>query len=229
MLKTLLTILRGNVGRLADAVGDRNSLVVLDQQMRDAGLALQRAKKALALAMAQDRQEGVRLDGVLAQVADLEARIVEALAAGDDLLAREGAEAVCQLEAERDAVSTARSLFSTEIARLRGHVVQGESRLAALDRGRRIARASQAVRDMRRGGFEASLPHEGTLAEAEANLRRLRERQVEAQAADDALEMLDAANGPLAAAEKLAAQGFGPRTKPTADDVLARLKGRKAA
>lgn len=229
MLKTLLTILRGNVSKAVDAVSDRNSLVVLDQQMRDAGLTLQRARKALALAIAQDKQEGVRLDGVVSQVEDLEQRVVEALAAGDDALAREGAEAICQLESERDALATARSLFATEIGRLKGHVAQGESRLAALDRGRRIARASQAVRDMRRGGYEAALPHEGTLAEAEANLRRLRDRQVEAQAAEDAMEMLDAASGPIAAAERLAAQGFGPRTRTTADDVLARLKGRKAA
>ena len=36
-----------------------------------------------------------------------------------------------------------------------------------------------------------------------------------------------AASGPLATAEKLAEQGFGPRMKSTADDVLSRLKARQ--
>lgn len=229
MFKAILTLIRGNLAVAGETVADRNALVILDQQMRDAGAALQRAKKSLALAIAQDGQEGVHLKRLDDQISDLEQRTIEAVAAGDDVLAREGAEAICQLEVERDASATARSLFGTEIGRLRAHVAQAESRLAELDRGRRIARAAQAVRDMRRGGVEGSHPHEGTLADAEATLRRLRNKQVEAQAADDALEMLDAASGPIAAAERLAAQGFGPRIRPTADDVLARLKGRQAA
>jgi len=80
---------------------------------------------------------------------------------------------------------------------------------------------------MRRGGVEATRPYESTLPEAENTLKRLRERQMEAQAADEALIELDAASGPLATAEKLAEQGFGPRLKSTADDVLARLNAKR--
>ena len=50
---------------------------------------------------------------------------------------------------------------------------------------------------------------------------------MEAHAADEALIEIDAASGPLATAEKLAEQGFGPRMKSTADDVLSRLKARQ--
>ena len=80
---------------------------------------------------------------------------------------------------------------------------------------------------MRRGGVEAARPYESTLPEAENTLKRLRDRQMEAQAADQALCELDAASGPLATAEKLAEQGFGPRLKTTADDVLARLNAKR--
>ena len=83
------------------------------------------------------------------------------------------------------------------------------------------------MRTLRRGGIEAARPYESTLPEAENTLKRLRERQIEAQAASDALIELDAATGPLATAEKLAAQGFGPRLKSTADDVLARLNAKR--
>jgi phage shock protein A len=142
-------------------------------------------------------------------------------------LAREAAQAIADLEAERDAAVTARTLFAAEIARLKRHVANAEARMSELDRGRRIARASEAMRTLRRSGIEAARPYESTLPEAEQTLRRLRERQMEAQAADDALIELDAASGPLATAEKLAEQGFGPRLKTTADDVLARLKAKR--
>jgi len=223
MFKTVLTLFRGSVAFAEEELEDRTALLILDQQMRDTAAAVERSKRSLALAIAQDQQEGRRLDTTNARIADLEARTTAALDGGREDLAREGAQAIANLEADRDAAMTARALFATEIGRLKRHVLSAEARITELDRGRRIARASEAVRALRRGGIEAARPYESTLPEAERTLRRLRERQMEAQAADEALFELDAATGPLAAAEKLAEQGFGPRLKSTADDVLARL------
>jgi len=227
MFKTVLTIFRGSVAAAEEELQDRTALVVLDQQMRDAAAAVDRSKRTLALAIAGDAQEGRRLEATNARIADLEVRASAALEGGRDDLAREAAQAIANLEAERDAAMTARTLFATEITRLKRHVANAEARIAELDRGRRLARASEAVRSLRRSGIEAARPYESTLPEAEATLKRLRERQMETQAADDALFEIDTASGPLATAEKLAEQGFGPRMKSTADDVLARLKARR--
>jgi phage shock protein A len=224
MIKTLLTLFRGSVAAAEEELEGRNALLILDQQMRDAAAAVERAKRTLALAIAQDQQEGRRLDTTNARIADLEIRATAALDGGREDLAREAAQSIAILEADRDAALTARALFASEITRLKRHVANAEARITELDRGRRIARASEAVRTLRRGGVEAARPYEATLPEAENTLRRLRERQIEAQAADQALTEIDAANGPIATAEKLAEQGFGPRLRPTAEDVLARLK-----
>lgn len=226
MFKTLITLVRGSAERAAESLADDNALLLLDQQMRDAARSVERAKRSLALAIAQDEQEKKRLEVVVAEIADLEVRIVAAMDAGRDALAREGAEGVAALEAERDASSTARTLFAAEIERLRNHVRQAESRLSALDRGRRIARASEAVRDLRKGRVEAASPYQSTLSDAEKTLSRLRQQQQEAQAAEDALEAIDLSTSPRTAAEKLAEHGFGPRLKSSADDVLARLRAR---
>lgn len=227
MFKMFVTLFRGGVAEAGEAIADRNALLILDQQVRDATAAFERAKKALALAIAQDQQESVRLDATRVRIAGLEQRVAAALDAGDEILAREGAEAIAALEADRDAASAAQALFAAEILRLRRHVAQAQTRIAELDRGRRLARASEAVRDMRRGRTETARPHEATLAEAEQTLRRLRERQTQAEAADLALEELDGA-ATASVTEKLAARGYGPRLKPTADDVLARLRGQSA-
>jgi phage shock protein A len=227
MFKTVVTLFRGSVAAAGEELEDRTALLILDQQMRDAAAAVERSKRTLALAIAQDQQEGRRLDATNARIADLETRASAALEGGREDLAREAAQAIADLEAERDAAVTARTLFAAEIARLKRHVANAEARMSELDRGRRIARASEAMRTLRRSGIEAARPYESTLPEAEQTLRRLRERQMEAQAADDALIELDAASGPLATAEKLAEQGFGPRLKTTADDVLARLKAKR--
>jgi len=227
MFKTVLTLFRGSVAAAGEELEGRNALLILDQQMRDAATTVERAKRTLALAIAQDQQEGRRLDATNARIADLEIRATAALDGGREDLAREAAEQIAALEADRDAAMTARTLFAAEISRLKRHVASAEARINELDRGRRIARASEAVRALRRGGVEAARPYESTLPEAENTLKRLRERQMEAQAADQALIEIDAASGPLATAEKLAEQGFGPRLKSTADDVLARLNAKR--
>ena len=228
MLKTLVTLVRGRTFAIAEEVADQNALLILDQQMRDASGTLDKAKKALAVAVAQDGQEGQRLDTTRARIEDLETRAVAAIEAGRDDLATEAAEAIATLEAERDASLTARAFFAAEINKLKGHVLQQQMRFSQLERGRRIARAAEAVRVARRGRIEGAPIFAGTLAEAEATLDRLREHQVEADAAEAALDALDAANGPIAIAERLSAEGFGPRLRPSAADILARLKERAA-
>jgi len=227
MFKTVLTLFRGSVAAAGEELEDRSALLILDQQMRDASSAVERSKRTLALAIAQDQQEGRRLDTTNTRIADLELRATAALDGGREDLAREAAEAIAGLEADRDAAMTARALFASEITRLKRYVSGAEARITELDRGRRIARAAEAVRAARRGGIEATRPYEATLSEAETTLRRLRERQMESEAADQALLELDAVSGPLTVAEKLAQQGFGPRMKSTADDVMARLKARR--
>src|SRR3954453_17102932 len=227
MFKTVFTLFRGSVAVVEEELEDRSALLILDQQMRDAAAAVERSKRSLALAIAGDQQEGRRLDATNARIADLEVRATAALDGGREDLAREAAQSIANLEADRDAAMTARTLFASEMARLKRQVANAEARITDLDRGRRLARAAEAVRSLRRSGIEAARPYESTLPEAESTLKRLRERQIEAQAADEALVEFDAASGPLATAEKLAEQGFGPRIKSTADDVLARLNAKR--
>ena len=96
-----------------------------------------RARRALALSMAQEAQEEPRLEDAARRIADLEDRTRQALAAGRDDLATEAAEAIAGLEAEQGARRNAQALFSAEAARLRRIVADTEARLADLDRGRR--------------------------------------------------------------------------------------------
>src|SRR5436305_1695215 len=195
MFKTVLTLFRGSVAAAGEELEDRTALLILDQQMRDAVAAVERSKRTLALAIAQDQQEGRRLDATNARIADLELRATAALDGGREDLAREAAQSIANLEADRDAAMTARTLFASEIARMKRHVANAEARIIELERGRRIARASEAVRALRRGGIEAARPYESTLPEAENTLKRLRERQIRAQAAHQSQIALDAGSG----------------------------------
>jgi len=226
MLKTVWTLMRGATAAAEEDLADRNALLILDQQVRDAASATDRAKRALALALAQDEAEGKRLEAIMARIADLETRALAALGGGREDLVGEAAEAIATLEADRDAIREARAHFSREIGQMKATVGGAGRRLAELERGRRIAQTAEAVRRLRAGG-PADASETAALVDAELTLRRLRARQAEEAAAAAALQTLDGA-GPADVSDRMEAAGFGPRTRPTAADVLARLRDRAA-
>lgn len=225
MLKTVLTLFRGTVSAAETELADRGALVILDQQIRDAATAIERARRALAVATAQDEAEGKRLEKTLTRIADLEERAVAALAGGREDLATEAAEAIALMEDDRDAIGAARASFAGEISHLRRTVAQAGRRLSELERGRRVAQAAEQVRRLKAGHRVDGL---GALAEAEATLKRLRERQAETTAADAALQTIDPDAAPADIAERLETEGFGRRTRASAADVLGRLRQRTA-
>src|SRR3981081_206372 len=115
MFKTVLTLFRGSVAAAQEELEDRSALLILDQQMRDAAAAVERSKRTLALAIAQDQQEGRRLDATNARIADLELRATAALDGGRDDLAREAAQSIANLEVDRDAARTPLARLASEI------------------------------------------------------------------------------------------------------------------
>ena len=220
MLKLLQILARGNAARATEDLYDRNALLILDQQIRETRAALERSRRALALAIAGDQSEALRHAEIDARSTDLETRVIAALSGGRDDLAGEAADVLAELEAERGAIEAARARFAAEIARLRGTVSDATRRQAELERGRRVAGAAEAARRLsaRTGRCDTA-----TLSEAEATLARLRRLQAEADDTEAALADLDGAD----IAARLEREGFGARGRPTGGDVLERLR-RKA-
>jgi phage shock protein A len=227
MFKALFTLARGATARAEEEVADRNALLILDQQIRDVAASFARAKQSLALAIAQEKQEASRLRLIDADIADLETRVSAALDANDEERARIGAEAIANLENDRDASARALETFAKETQRLRAYIDQASARIADLERGRKLANAAEATRRLRRGRIEPEGLARSTLSEAEATLTRLRSKQQEAIAAEDALDDIEKKIAPQNAAEKLSEAGYGPKLKSTADDVLNRIKQKK--
>ena len=61
MFKTLFLLIRGSAASAAEEMADRNALLILDQQMREARAAIDQSKRVLALAIPQDEMEAKRL------------------------------------------------------------------------------------------------------------------------------------------------------------------------
>ena len=131
------------------------------------------------------------------------------------------ASAIASLEAERLTIEENRSTAAKEVANLQAAIRDAGARLANIERLRRIAAASEAVQRLKARSNASGL---SVLAEAEANLRRLRKRQVEQADVDKVLDAIEVESSSQAVAGRLEAEGFGPHTKVSGADVLARLR-----
>ena len=220
MLKQFFALVRGRSYEAAEAVVDSNALVILRQQIRDCADAIAAARRAVAIAIAQNEQEVAQFKKLVVRIDDWEKRTIAAIEQGQNELAREAAETIAMLEAERDASSEAQKSFSTEIERLKRIIRVSEMRLRELQRGQRIVAAVDSTQRLRESAPGSSL---SALKDAEETLLRLRTRQKQIDATAAAMAEMEQSGDPAAVSEKLAAAGCGAPLRSSADAVLERL------
>ncbi|MFK3781430.1 PspA/IM30 family protein [Agrobacterium sp. NPDC089420] len=222
MFNLIATLLRGRTHDAEQAVADRYAMPLLAQQIREAAKAIQSAQHALAVAIAQNEKERSQHAAVLSRIVDLEERTLTALSKGNDGLAREAADAIAFLEAERTASEQAQAQFANAIANLKATVRSAEGRLKELQRGERVARATDAAQKINHTSAGVSL---ATLDDAERTLERLRDRQKQTETVSAVLKQMEDP-APVGLVERLAEAGCGAPLRSSADDVLARLRAR---
>ena len=222
MFKLFVTLLRGRNADAADALTNTLALPILRQQLRDCAGGVETARRAVAMVMAYAERERKAAARISAQLADLETRTLDALSKGRDDLATEAAGAIAQLEAEAATTARALATYDAEIAHLRGVLSDAETRLRDLQRGQRLAVATDHTQRLHGTAAVA------TLSVAEATLARLQDRQSNTEVARAAALELSASTNAEAMQNRLAAAGCGARLRPDAASVLQRLKARAA-
>lgn len=225
MFRSLFTLMRGRAHDADEAFTDAHALPILKQQLRDCAQAVSAARKALALAIAQNDQETEQFERLATRIAELEERTVAALEQGQQDLAQEAAETIARLQTDQEASREVLNTLQEEVEKLRASVVTSEQRLRALKRGERIAMATdkaQRVSQAIPGGTSSAL------RDAEETLTRLRTRQTEVEATNEALDALENTNDTRSLREKLAEAGCGAPLKTTAEAVLERLRTQTA-
>jgi phage shock protein A len=190
-------------------------MVSLDRSIAAAGDAHRAARAALAVATAEETREADRRKGLVAKVADLEQRAVEALQAGREDFAVQAAEAIAAMANEIEASERASQRFTAEVTLARREVEAQRHRLSELDRGRRLARVGSAL------SATSSNPRNGLdrFSEAEHALAKIVSDNQDARAVRE--EMRPAAEQLI---ERMSDAGFGTPVHVRPSDVLLRLR-----
>lgn len=222
MLDLLKTLLAGTTARAEEEVRNRFAVDLLDQKIREAEHDLQAAKNTLAALIQKKRGETAMIEQIRERIADLTGRTASAIEAGAQSLAHDGAAAIATLENELAVRERTAAALAGRDARMRLSIEKVDRRIVDLKQGLIEARAIDAEHRAQRA-MNRSIGSAASLREAEALVARIRDRHDPFEQAA-ILDEIDGDFSHFDAADKLAAAGFGEKTKISAEDVLTRLR-----
>ena len=222
MFAAFRTLVMGASARAEETVRERYAADLLEQKIRESEAALSASKETLAALILRERNERGNLEKVRGQIADLEERTRSALSSGSDELARDAATAIAELENEREVREKTVEQLAGKVARMRLSVEKAHRRIVDLRQGMIQARAIDAEAKAQRK-LNRSLGGNTSIREAQELLDSILQRDDPFEESR-ALDEIDDQLNHTAVRDRLAEAGHGPRTKHTADDVLARLK-----
>ena len=222
MLTTLKTLFTGANARAEDRVRDTFALELIDQKIRETETQLKAAKATLATLVQRQRSEQRLYEAVTARVETMLTRTKAALEEGRQDMAAQAAEAIATMENEAQLRQDTLDRLEMQITRLRASVEAAHRRIIDLKQGAITAKAMRREQQMQ-SRLNSTISSTSSADEAEELIAKVVGK-------DDPFEqsqILAEINADLnhnTLEDRMAAQGFGPATKVTAQDVLSRLK-----
>ena len=222
MFKTLRTIFLGRAAREVQSLETQNAVIIIEQKIREAEAGQALAKRGLAALLTRSKSESKSLAFIDTRITDLESRTKQALDAGQDALAYDGAKLLATLENERTIRRQTLTSADEKAARIRLVIEKTHRQLIDLRQGLITARAVEAERKAVTS-IKGDLSAASALAEGEAVLERL------LQSPDpideiEALEQIEADLSGDNVIHKMTEAGFGASDKIRPEDILARFK-----
>ncbi len=222
MFTTIRTLILGAQARAEGQVRSTYAIELIDEKIRQSQEALRIAKGGLVSLMQREQAELRHIEGLLIRMNDLTTRAESALAAGNEALAHEAAEAIAVMENELILRRETAARLETRILRLRQSVETTHRRIIDLKQGAISARAVRQEHGIQRR-INTTLAGQSPMAEAEELIAGV-------MGEDDPFEQseilvrIDRGLDRDDVADRLAAAGHGAATKITAAAVLARLR-----
>ncbi|MCH2075770.1 MAG: PspA/IM30 family protein [Rhodobacteraceae bacterium] len=222
MLTTLRTIFIGESRRAEEKMRDHYALDLIAQKIRETEDALKAAKGTLGALIQRQRSETRQIDGLNRRLVTMTERAQAALSDDNETLAAEAAQAVATMENERKVRETTLERLDQRIIRLKSSVETMHRRIIDLKQGEIAARAARHCNEIHRR-MSSTIGNTAPANEAQ----KLIDRVLGQEDSFEQAEIMDGINADLDHTnldDRMAAEGYGPATKSTAADVLARLK-----
>jgi phage shock protein A len=227
-IRKLFTLFRAYETEAGQTIIDAHALRILEQELREAAAGVAQATRELTGLMAREIADRRAHEAADRRAHEHETYALKVLEKADEALARQCAEVVASAEAERDRYGSNLEAARRHIASLRAGIAKADARISEIRRELLAARSRAALQRATGALAQSTQGVSSALAAAEETLARITELQTDAADRQAAAETLADEKSGTSLRTKLSDAGIAAPASPTADTVLARLKGRLA-
>lgn len=181
VMAKMLTLLRASVREIGEGVINANASQLLEQELSDARVRLQDARRDLASLMAQQPALARQMEALRGELARQELEAVQALQRGDAARAEALSDQVGQIEAEMERHQQSQAEQTAQVEHMKALLRDAEAQLRELERELAMARAAESVQRAAQSVAASGVQRDG----ARAALRRLQARN---QQMDDRMQ-----------------------------------------
>ena len=221
MFATMKTLFVGANARAEEQLRDVYAIELIDQKIREGQANLKAAKLGLASLIQRSRNETRQIDTLTTRIEDLTTRAQAAMEEGRDDLVRQAAQAIADMENERQMRMETRTRLEARELQLRQSVETSNRRIMDLRQGAVAARAVRGEQKLQKR-LNRHLGGESAMDEADALIKQVLDKDDPFEQGEILAEIdrgLDHAD----VGDRMADAGFGAHGRATAADVMARL------
>ncbi len=221
-----MTAIRGGASEAGEAIIDANATRIFEQEIRDAGNHLTKAKRDLTGVMAEQMAAKREIDRLTREIIEHEGYVAQALEKGDETLALAVAEKIANLESTLADQQQAHDSFSGSADRLKDLVKKSERQVAEHKRQLSMVKTTESVQKATSAITDNFSSSNSKLLSAKDSLERIKAKQQKFDDKMKAAELLDSEDSDSSLQAQLKAAGIGSQDN-SANSVLERLKAKQ--
>lgn len=177
IIKKIFTAIRGGTREVGEAIIDKNSVRIFEQEIKDADNALIKAKQDLTIVVANEIQASRKINDLQKEITQHKAYVKKALEKNEETLALEVAQKIAEFETEINAQETIKANFAEHALRLKEMIKQTDKALAQMKHELVIVKSTQSVQKSTKNITQNYAFGTSTLLKAKESLDRVKRQQ----------------------------------------------------
>ena len=179
VLGKIFTAIRGGAREVGEAIVDKNSIRIFEQEIKDAEEKISQAKRDLADVLAKEMQAGRKIENFIKDIEKHEGFVHAALEKGNEELAMEIAQKIAEFQGELAIQQKAQSSFSAHTTRLKTMIKKTVKALADMNRQLVMVKTTESVQKATTAITNNYTSGSSTLLKAKDSLDRIQQRQAD--------------------------------------------------
>ncbi|AIA74904.1 PspA/IM30 family protein [Halomonas sp. XH26] len=228
LLRKMFTALRGKATETGEAIVDSQGIRIMEQELRDAKTAMNRANEELTTIMARRNLAAKEVDTLSDKMAEYEKSAMAALEKGEQSLAEEVAGEIARLESEREIAQANVTQYDGTIEALKSTIAKSKSEIRRVEQQMSHVKATEAAQKAQAAVASQHAGQNASMNSAVASLERIKERQALQAEKLKIGESMQAQDSGADLEARLSQAGIG-KQQTSGSDVLARLKAKQNA